>query len=146
MFYNYNGGTYAGSRGVGLQQNTMKTQQMREARERLTEEFIDMLRMSPDDGVKWTGTMRDLMEAAHVAYIYGTLCDAEGTACTFRALAARACSVLHVAMPRHPSAVAYQGEQRKGVRRRPFIERYAVQMFFSGVERPLSRMICRTDR
>lgn len=81
------------------------------------------------------------MEAAHVVYTDGTVCDGEGCVCTFRALAARACTVLHVTLPRNPSAVAYQGEQRKGVRRGPFIQRYAAQMFRMGIERPLERMV-----
>lgn len=125
----------------GGQQDTMKTQEVKEARERLTEEFVELLSRSPAAGVRWTGTVRDLMEAAHVAYVNGTVCDAEGCVCTFRALAERACEVLHVSMPRNPSAVAYQGERRKGVRRKPFLERYAVLMFRYDVERPLARMI-----
>lgn len=123
------------------QQNTMKTQEVKEARGRLAEEFVALLRLSPDDGVHWTGSVRDLMEAAHVVYTDGTVCDGEGCVCTFRALAARACTVLHVTLPRNPSAVAYQGEQRKGVRRGPFIQRYAAQMFRMGIERPLERMV-----
>ncbi len=122
-------------------QNTMKTQEVKEARERLTEEFVRIIGVSPDEGVRWRGTVRDLMEAAHVVYTNGTVRNGEGCICTFRELAARACEVLHVNMPGNPSAVAYQGERRKGVRRGPFIERYALQMFRSGVEHPLAAMI-----
>ena len=57
------------------QQNTMKTQEVKEARGRLAEEFVALLRLSPDDGVHWTGSVRDLMEAAHVVYTDGTVCE-----------------------------------------------------------------------
>lgn len=124
-------------RGYGNEQQTMKTQQMKEARERLTEEFVELLGMSPDDGVRWKGTVTDLMEVAHIAYTQGTVCDEDGSTCTFRRLVSRACAILHVKEPHNPGGCAYQAEQRKGVKRAPFIERYARMMFRSGVARPL---------
>lgn len=124
-------------RNGGEEQRTMKTQQEKEARRRLTEEFAELLRLRPEDGLRWTGSLYDLMEVAHIAYTQGTIRDAEGCVCTFLELARRICTVLHVAMPRNPRCYATRAEQRKGVRRGPFIERYTWQLFRSRIANPL---------
>lgn len=120
------------SRSCDFQEKTMKAQRMKMARERLTAEFVELLGKSPEDGVRWKGTVTDLVEVAHIAYMQGTVCGIQGSACTFRELVARVCSVLHVKMPHNPQACAYQAAQRKGVRCSPYIERYARKMMMAG--------------
>ena len=121
------------SRSCDFQEQTMKAQRMKMARERLTAEFVELLAKSPEDGVRWKGTVTDLVEVAHIAYMQGTVCGIQGSACTFRELVARVCSVLHVKMPHNPQACAYQAAQRKGVRCSPYIERYARKMMMAGL-------------
>ena len=106
-------------------EQTERERQMRLARERLTEEFVELLSIDPEDGTCWTGTVADLVEVAHIAYVQGTVCGGHGTACTFRELVNRACAVLHVKVPRNPRACVYQAARRKGIRSSPYIERYA---------------------
>ena len=114
------------------QEQTMRTQRMKMAREWLTAEFVELLAISPEDGARWTGTVTDLVEIAHIAYMQGTVCGVHGSACTFRELVTRVCSVLHVKVPHNPQACAYQAAQRKGVRSSPYIERYARRMMMAG--------------
>lgn len=111
----------------GEAQQAMKAQQMKEARERLTEEFVELLQLSPEDGTRWTGTVTDLVEVVHIAYMQGTVCCDDGAACTFRQLVNTACAILHVKPPCNPRGCAYQAEQRKGVRCRTFLERYMLR-------------------
>lgn len=125
-------------------QKAMETQRMKEAREHLTEEVVELLRMAPGDGARWTGTSIDLMEIIHIAYTQGTICDDTGNAYTFARLVTRACLILHMKEPRNPRSSAYKAAQSKGVRRRPFIERYADMLFGMKTDRPL-RSLVRTD-
>lgn len=113
----------------------------REARERITEEFVALLSLDPDEGARWTGTVTDLMEATHIAYTQGTICDSEGNTCTFTQLVTGICDTLHVKRPRNPAGCAYQAAQRKGVRKNSLIYRYMRQMFHSAVEKPLSSKV-----
>lgn len=75
----------------------IEARQEREARERITEEFVALLSLDPDEGARWTGTVTDLMEATHIAYTQGTICDSEGNTCTFTQLVTGICDTLHVA-------------------------------------------------
>lgn len=130
----------------GEESKTMKTQQTREAREQLTREFVELLRLRPESGVRWTGSTRDLMEATHIVFVQGVVCNADGTTCTFRQLARQACEALHVRLPRYPYACVYQATQRKGVRTGSFIDRYARQLFMAGVEKPLATYVSRSRK
>lgn len=118
-----------------------RARQMREARERLTEEFVELLRIDPDDGMRWRGSVADLMEAAHIAYTQGTICDSNGQTCTFCAIVKRVCSSLHVKAPVNPRGSAYQAGRRKGVRQEAFIDRYVRKIFLSDVSCPLTQEI-----
>ena len=44
----------------------IEARQEREARERITEEFVALLSLDPDEGARWTGTVTDLMEATQI--------------------------------------------------------------------------------
>lgn len=131
------------NRPGGEREETMRTRQMREARRRLTEEFVGLLRLRPEDGARWTGPVCDLMEAAHIVYGQGTVVDDEGCVCTFAELARRICAVLNVRLPSNPRCAATRAAMRKGVRRGPLIDRYVWQLFHSGIEHPLMRNVAR---
>ena len=115
------------------QQRNDRLRRFREARDRLTAEFVDLLMTAPGAGVRWTGTVTDLMEVAHIAYLQGTVCAADGASCTFRQLVERACSVLNVKVPCNPQTCARRASMRKGVRNSPFIDRYVRRMERAGM-------------
>lgn len=123
------------------EQKAMEAQQEREARRRLTEEFVELLRLRPEDGARWTGTMMDLMEAAHIAYEQGSLHDEDGHPGSFYSVARRVCLALRVTPPANPHSCATRAAQRKGVREEPFLLRYKWLLFKGGVENPLMKMI-----
>lgn len=125
------------SRYGGQEQRTMRAQQEREARRRLTEEFVELLCLRPEDGAQWTGTLTDLMEVVHIAYEQGTVRGDDGRAGTFRGLARHICTVLNMTPPDNPRTYATRAAQRKGVREEPFIDRYTWLLFQRGVEHPL---------
>lgn len=135
----YNNNTH--SKAGGEDRRAMAARQEREARERITEEFAALLRLDPGDGARWGGTVTDLMEATHIAYMQGTICDSDGNTCTFAQLVAGICDALHVRRPRNPSGCAYQAARRKGVRSDALIDRYMRQIFQSAVERPLASKV-----
>lgn len=131
------------SRDNGEKERDMKAQQEKEARTRLTEEFVELLRLRSEDGVRWTGTMMDLMEVTHIAYIQGALHDENGRTSSFYSAARRICDKLQVTPPANPHSYARRAELRKGIRENTFIERYKWLMFKEGVERPLARIVRR---
>ena len=104
--------------------NTMKTHVRRAARARLTEELNEMMKLKPEDGAHWTGTLCDLVEAVHVAYETGTLCNSLGQPLTFTQLVTDTCRALNVSPPANPRRTAYQARHRKGIRQYSFFERY----------------------
>lgn len=115
----------------------IKAPQRREARQRLTEEFANLLRLEPQDGARWTGSMTDLVEAAHIVYEQGRICDETGHACSFGRLVSRACRSLNVKEPANPRRTAYKARQRKGIRRESFFTRYC-RMVEAQVAQPLT--------
>ena len=110
------------------EQRAMKAQQLKTARQLMTEEFAALLAVGPEENASWTGCMTDLMEAAHIAYMQGTIRNDEGRLCTFKELVDRVCLCMHVKVPRNPRGFAYTADRRKGVRQMPLIERYRWQM------------------
>lgn len=113
-----------GQYGGASSANTDKTQHAREARERLTDEFAALLALSPDSGARWKGSVTDLMEITHIAYMQGSVYAADGAPCTFMGLAVEVCAIAHVKTPCNPRACAHQAGLRKGVRRGTFFDRY----------------------
>lgn len=121
----------------------MKAQQTREARQRLSEEFAGLLEISPDEGAVWEGSMSDLMEITHIAYLSGMIADSRGRMCTFDTLASRVCLCMNRRKPTNPRGCAHRAEQRKGVRETMFIERYRRMVFDMEVSKPLETMVRR---
>lgn len=122
-------------------QMAVEARREKEARERITEEFAALLRLDPDEGAQWKGSVADLMEAAHIAYTQGSICDTEGNVYTFVGMVTEVCHVLHVRKPHNPRGAAYQAARRKGVRRGALIGRYMRMMHEKGERQPLMRNI-----
>ena len=98
----------------------------REAERRLAQEVGRVLASSSDDCLHWQGSNIDLMEALHVSFTCGCLCDSNGQYLSFTAIVDRVCSVLHHRVPSNPYECAARGSRRKGMHGRPYIDRYAL--------------------
>ncbi len=126
---------------VYVTSGTLSVQERRSARLRLTEEFIRLLEMKPEDNARWNGTTTDLVEVAHIAYESGRLYKENGTPLTFTELVTSACRILHLKTPSNPRRTAYQARNRKGTRQKTFLERYCMLLYEGHVELPLQKNI-----
>lgn len=107
---------------------TDKIRAQREAQQRLADEVKSLMEHEEHEGLYWSGTSTDLMEALHAAYSTGQLQDEQGICLTFRTIVSRVCSVLHVGQPHNPYECASRGRRRKGMRMNSFMERYERQI------------------
>ena len=117
----------------------MKTQ--REAQQLLAQEVMALLSHHENEGLHWTGTSIDLMEALHLAYETGLLEDDEGTCLPFTLIVGRACRLLHVPQPSNPYECASRGSRRKGRKMPSFIDRYVRRLRRQGPADALWRNI-----
>ena len=120
---------------------TMEIHERREARLRLSQEFLNLMNLTPDGGAQWTGTVADLVEAAHVAYECGTICDDSGSAISFKRLVSSVCLSLHVTAPSNPNRTLYQARNRKGTRQTCYFERYCRMMYEMNIEQPMQSSV-----
>lgn len=110
----------------------------KEAERLLANEVQTILCRHFSDRLQWTGSTIDLMEALYVAYLTASLLDEEGNYLSFRQIVERGCSILHAKVPRNPYDVARRGTLRKGLKCKPYLERYLWQK----QHRPQSRPFC----
>lgn len=80
------------------------------------------------EGLTWTGSKADLMEALYYAFESGCLHDDYGMLLTFADIVRRGCTLLHITPPSNPYLMANRGRQRKGMKRLNFLDRYLVMM------------------
>ena len=90
----------------------------------LARDLAELLRHTPEEEYHWADTQVALVEACHIAWATGLLCDRKGHKVGFRRLVERVCRTLHVSVPRNPSAVVGQARRRKGVRLGQLAARY----------------------
>lgn len=109
----------------------------REAKQRLTNEFVELIMIDHDSSISWNSTTTDLIEMIHVVYQTGRVCNTEGKVCTFKEMISRTCTVLNHKQPQHARQMAYNGENRRGVRNNPFFERYCRQAINTSGNRSL---------
>lgn len=95
----------------------------RELLERMTRYVGWLLQHSPREGMRWTGTMTDLAEGAHLVWLTGRLLASDGRPMTFRELMERLCAVLHRPLPHNVHSLLCQARHRKGIRSMPFMDR-----------------------
>lgn len=67
--------------------------------------------------------------------------DRLGRPYSFSEMARRACTVLHVPMPKNPYAMVYNVRERKGVKQKSFFSRYCWLMYCRHSRNPLYAMI-----
>lgn len=95
-----------------------------------------LLRTPPSEGLRWTGTMTDLVEAAHEVWQTGRILGADGRPMAFRELLSRLCVILHRRMPSNAHALLCQTRLRKGVRSSPIVTRYEELLFRARLVNP----------
>lgn len=126
---------------------TEQQKRHREAQHRLSEEVRRVMNSSEHEGLHWTGTRVDLMEALHVAYLTGDLTDEWGIMMTFNSIVRRVCRVLHVQMPSNPYEMAARGSHRKGMQMNTYMERYTRlleqtdEALWTSISRPISPIV-----
>ena len=107
---------------------TLTKEMKRQAERRLASEVEQLMSHQECEMLQWTGSQIDLMEAAYVAFVSCTLQNDEGNYLSFIDIVRTTCSLLHVALPRNPYETAARGRRRKGLRNRPYLERYTVKV------------------
>ncbi len=114
-----------------------KRQLLREAETRMTEEVASLLKQNEKEQLHWRGTMTDLMEALHTAFLTQQLRDGMGQPYSFRALVSNACRLLHLRVPSNPYEYATRGKSRKGQVNISYMERYQYLLQVRGNMSPL---------
>lgn len=120
---------------------TLTPVQRKNARDRMAEQFCDLLRHSPSEGLYWQSSKTDLIDLSYEVYLTESLKDGEGHPLGFKWIVKRACDVLHVAMPCNPYSMAFNARNRKGVRQCSFFSRYCWMMFRSQSVNPIRGMV-----
>lgn len=110
------------------QQKAMRAQMKEQARERLVDEFCELLSHSESEHLKWKQAAIDLMEGLYMVWMSQRVTNGEGSPASFRELVARGCTILHMHIPANPHACVYKASLRRGIRRAPFFDRYLLQM------------------
>ena len=80
------------------------------------------------EGLTWTGSKADLMEALYYAFESGCLHDDYGMLLTFADIVRRGCTLLHIEPSRNPYVTALRARQRKGMKNLNYLERYQIMM------------------
>ena len=116
----------------------MKGEQMEQARAAMHHEVAQLLALSVDDQLRWTGHKVDLIEIAHDVFLRGHFLDERGRPATFRWIVERLFGVLHVEVPRNPWSLVSKVRRRKNIHQAPYLERYRWALFVADVPRPLA--------
>lgn len=110
--------------GFREQQKAMRTQLREQARERLVDEFCELLSHSEKENLRWKQPAIDLMEGLYMVWLSQRVTNSEGSPTSFRELVARCCTILHMHIPANPHGCVYKASLRRGIRRTPFFDRY----------------------
>ena len=127
--------------GIEDDVRTKKKQQLHDQRQHLVDEVTTLLSHNASEGLRWTGSRSDLLEALHIAYLYGRLIDEEGQLLTFRDIVERSCIILHLPILRNPWATVVRAKGRKGLRQTTFFERYCHQRHREPRREPIMSLV-----
>lgn len=86
--------------------------------------FHEIMKLDASYGLKWRGTILDLMELTHLAWESDNFFDRHGRLLAFNVMAAHVCRVMHCNVVRNPYTSVERARQRKGVRALPILDRY----------------------
>lgn len=95
-----------------------------QAREMAVETFKELLRKSPDDGMIWQSTARDLVELTHEVWLTGQIFNRQGQQMSFKMMVHHIFNILHAREPASPTSILSNLQRRKCMRTLPVLERY----------------------
>lgn len=111
----------------------------------LAADLAELFHHQPSEGYVWTDTQTALIEACYLAWTSGRLHDRTGHKMAFRHIVNAACNVLHVRIPRNPSAAIYKARMRKEIRIGSLDGRYRL-LQGHGVRDPFRLNVMRSRR
>lgn len=114
--------------GIGMCRpgGSCSKESIEKVREIAVREFVEVMGMSPEDGLRWTGTVSDLVEVTHVVWETGTVIDGSGRPMAFTKLVRHIFNILNARAPKRPTAVMNNVNMRKNVKTVPMMERFAM--------------------
>ncbi len=119
MDYTRDGETLAPKEKMGMGDERLR------ARDMAVEMFRQLLSHSPEDGIVWQSTARDLVELTHEVWLTGLIMDNRGRQMTFKAMVHHIFNILHAREPASPTGVVNVLRNRKCMKTLPVLERYA---------------------
>lgn len=103
----------------------MKTHTREEVYRAMRADVVQLLDSRQAPAQRWAHTSRtDLIEMIYIVYLMGDLDKPDGSPASFRWMVDTIFQRLRLRVPANPVAVAQAARNRKGVRQRPFEERY----------------------
>lgn len=124
---------------------TLSRDERRQAHRLMAGQFTEILERSRGGNIYWTGTKTDLVELIYEVFTAGSLTDSQGRPCSFVAMVAKACSILHVTPPANPYSLIQKARLRKGIRQQSFFSRYCYMLLRKRKHNPLHEMLRRFD-
>lgn len=100
-------------------------------------EFVELMSMSPDDGLRWAGTTSDLVEVTHAVWETGKIIDDSGRPMAFKMLVHHIFNILNAREPKRPAVVMNNVNTRKNVKTVPLMERFAMLLELGRECRPI---------
>lgn len=124
---------------------TLSRDERRSAHRQMIEQFSAVLERSQGGNIYWTGTKTDLVELTYEMFACGGLTDSQGRPCSFVAMVAKVCSILHVTPPGNPYSLVRSARVRKGMKQQSFFSRYCYMLIRKHKRNPLHEMLRRFD-
>lgn len=90
----------------------------------LTRDVTALLKISPDEGLRWIDTQVDLIDVANIVWETGNITDNTGRPLFFREIVHGLFTVLHMSIPNNIYSVRRDALRRKGFYVEPIRTRY----------------------
>lgn len=87
-------------------------------------DMLELLNHTPEEGLRWGSTRRDLMESIHMLYEEEVVTDEYNVPIPYRTLVQRVCDILGEVIPHNPHSYIDQHTQCRGIRRQKLLLRY----------------------
>lgn len=106
----------------------LSTEELRTFKKHLLDEIVDLLKNLMNEpgyyGVSWCGTLTDLAELVHEAWLTGSFFDSHGRPLYFRTMLDHICKVLNCRHVTNPYRLVQRAGERKNVYAMPVMDRY----------------------
>ena len=116
--------------------STIFREKRRQLKARIISVFHTLLEVG-DSGRRWEGTMTDLMELTHEAWLAERYLDRSGRPLPFKTMALRVCRALHCREVPNPYTFVEKSRNRKCVLIEPILDRYTRLMMQYKLQNPM---------